>query len=126
MFLPLALVSHTRLTFAVLEDNLQVLTVLFPYFPPGLLSRSPAGTWESSLQSIQVSLSPGMIQGWAWVKGLAGIRGNGISDAYTKWAAHAMVWDPPPLLGRISTGLLPVTQKLTTTSIKHPPPPPQT
>ena len=35
-----------------------------------------------------------MIQGWGWIKGYAGFRGNEISDAYSKWAAHVMVWDP--------------------------------
>ena len=52
-------------------------------------------------------------------------RGNKISDAYSKPAARALVWDPsllpspPPPLGCISRGSLPVTHKLTTTSIKH-------
>ena len=53
MFLRPALASHPHLTFAVLGDNLHVLTVLSPSSPPGLPSRSPAGTWEYSLQSIQ-------------------------------------------------------------------------
>ena len=91
-----------------------------PEHPP---SRSPAGTWESSLQSIKASLRPGMIQGWGWIKGHAGFVGNEISDAYSKWAAHVMVWDPsllpPPPIGCISRGPLPVIQKLTTTSIKR-------
>ena len=63
MFLRWALASQPHLTFAVLGDNLHVITVLSPSTPPGLPSRSPAGTWESSLQSIQASLRPGMIQG---------------------------------------------------------------
>ena len=124
MFLRWALASHPYLTFAVLGDNLHVITVLSPNTPPGLPSRSPAGTWESSLRSIQASLSPGMIQGWGWIKGHAGFKGNEISDAYSKWAAHVMVWDPslppPPPIGCISRGPLPVIHKLTTTSIKHP------
>ena len=123
MFLRWALASHPHLTFAVLGDNLHVITVLSPNTPPGLPSRSPAGTWESSLQSIQASLRPGMIQGWGWIKGHAGFVGNEISDAYSKWAAHVMVWDPsllpPPPIGCISRGPLPVIHKLTTTSIKH-------
>ena len=100
MFLRSALASHTHLTFAVLGDNLHVITVLSPSTPPDLPSRSPAGTWESSLQSIQASLRPGMIQGSGWIKGHAGFVGNEISDAYSKWAAHVMIWDssllPPP------------------------------
>ena len=94
-----------------------------PQHPPDLPSRSPAGTWESSLQSIQASLRPGMIQGWGWIKGHAGFVGNEISDAYSKWAAHVMIWDPsllpPPPIGCISRGPLPVIHRLTTTSIKH-------
>ena len=98
MFLRLALVSHPRLNFAVLGDNLHVVTVLSPNTPPSLPLRSPAGTWESSVQSLQASLRPGMIQGWAWIKGHAGFRGNKISDAYSKWVAHVMVWEPSLLL----------------------------
>ena len=64
-----------------------------------------------------------MIQGWAWVKGHARFTGDEISNACSKWAANAMVWDPslppPPPLGCISRGPLPVTHKLTTSSIKH-------
>ena len=104
MFLRWALASHPHLTFAVLGDNLHVITVLSPNTPPGLPSRSPAGTWESSLQSIQASLRPGMIQGWGWIKGHTGFVGNEISDAYSKWAAHVMVWDPsllPPPPDRV-------------------------
>ena len=84
MFLRWALASHPHLTFAVLGDNLNVITVLSPSTPPDLPSCSPAGTWESSLQSIQASLRPGMIQGWGWIKGHAGFVGNEISDAYSK------------------------------------------
>ena len=124
MFLPWALASHPHLTFAVLGDNLHVFTVLSPSTPSDLHSRSPAGTWESSLQSIQASLRPGMIQRWGWIQGHAGFVGNEISDAYSKWAAHVMIWDPsllpPPPIGCISRGPLPVIHKLTTTSIKHP------
>ena len=94
MFLRWALASHRHLTFAVLGDNLHIITVLSPNTPPDLPSRSPAGTWESSLQSIQPSLRPGMIQVWGWIKGHAGFVGNEISDAYSKWAAHVMIWDP--------------------------------
>ena len=94
MFLRWALASHPHLTFAVLGDSLHVITVLSPDTPPGLPSRSPAGTWESSLLSIQASLRPPMIQGWGWMKGHAGFMGNEISDAYSKWGAHVMVWDP--------------------------------
>ena len=123
MFLRWALASHPHLTLALLGDNLHVITVLSPSSPPDLPSRSPASTWESSLQSIQASLRPGMIQGWGWIKGHAGFVGNEISDAYSKWAAHVMVWDPsllpPPPIGCISRGPLPVIHKLTTTSIKH-------
>ena len=115
--------SHPRLTFVVLGDNHHVVTVPSPRSPPGLLSGSPAGTWESSLQSIQASLRRGMIQAWAWIKGHDGFRGNEISYAYSKWAVHAMVWVPSllpaPPLGCISRGPPPVTHKLTTTSIKH-------
>ena len=50
--------------------------------------------WESSHQSIQASLRPGMIQGWGWIKGHAGFVGNESLDAYSKWAAHVMIWDP--------------------------------
>ena len=64
-----------------------------------------------------------MIQGWGWIKGHAGFVGNEISDAYPKWAAHVMIWDPsllpPPPIGCISRGPLPVIHKLTTTSIEH-------
>ena len=126
MFLRWALASQAHLTFAVLGENLHVITVLPPSTPPDLLSRSPAGTWESSLQSIQASLRPGMIQGWGWIKGHAGFAGNKISDAYSKWAGHVMIWDPsllpPPPIGCISRGPLPVIHKLTTTSIKDLPP----
>ena len=94
MFLRWALASHPHLTFAVLGDNLHVVTVLSRSTSPGLLSRLPAGTWESSLQSIKASLRPGMIQGWGWIKGHAGFVGNEISDTYSKWAAHVIVWDP--------------------------------
>ena len=113
----------TRTSPLLLGDNLHVITVLSPSTPPDLPSRSPAGTWESSLPSIQASLRPGMIQGWGWIKGHAGFVGNEISDAYSKWATHVMVWDPsllpPPPIGCISRGPLPVIHKLTTTSIKH-------
>ena len=124
MFLRWALASHPHLTFAVLGDNLHVITVLSPSTPPDLPSRLPAGTCESSVQSIQASLRPGIIQGWGWIKGHAGFVGNEISDAYSKWAARAMIWDPsllppPPPIGCISRGPLPVLHKLTTTSIKH-------
>ena len=61
MFLRWAHASHPHLTFAVLGDSLHVITVLSPNTPPGLRLRSPAGTWESSLQSIQAFLRPGMI-----------------------------------------------------------------
>ena len=44
MFLRWALASHPHLTFAVLGDNLHVITVLSPNIPPDLPSRSPAGT----------------------------------------------------------------------------------
>ena len=94
MFLRWALASHLHLTFAVLGDKLHVVTVPSLSTPPSLPSRSPAGTWESSLQSIQASLRPGMIQRSGWIKGHAGLKGNEISDAYSKWAAHMMVWDP--------------------------------
>ena len=94
MFLRWALASHPHLTFAVLGHDLHVITVLSPSTPPDLPSRSSAGTWESSLQSIQATLRPGMIQGWGWIKGHAGFVGNEISDAYSKWAAHVMIWDP--------------------------------
>ena len=63
MFLRWALASQAHLTFAVLGDNLHVVTVVSPSTPPGFPSRSPAGTWDSSLQFIQASLRPGMIQG---------------------------------------------------------------
>ena len=123
MFLRWALASHQALTFAVLGDNLHVITVLSPSTPQGLPSRSPAGTWESSLQSIQASLRPGMIQSWGLIKGHARFVGNEISDAYSKWAAHVMIWDPsllpPAPIGCISRGPLSVIHKLTTTSIKH-------
>ena len=85
MFLRWALASHPHLTFAVLGDNLHVITVLSPSIPPDV---------PSSLQSIQASLRQGMIQGWGWIKGHAGFVGNEISDAYSEWAAHVMIWDP--------------------------------
>ena len=123
MFLRWALASHPHLTFAVLGDNLHVITVLSPSTPQGLPSRSPAGTWESSLRSIQASLRPGMTQGSGWIKWHAGFVGNEISDAYSKWAAHVMIWDPsllpPPPIGCISRGPHRVIHKRTTTSIKH-------
>ena len=124
MFQRWALASHLHLTFAVLGDNLHVITVLSLNTPSDLPSPSPAGTWESSLQSIQASLRPGMIQGWGWIKGHAGFVGNEISDAYSKWAANVMIWDPsllppPPPIGCISRGPLLVIHKLTTTSMKH-------
>ena len=116
MFLRWALASHPHLTFAVLGDDLHVITVLSPSTPPDLPSRSSAGTSESSLQSIQASLRQGMDQGWGWIKGHAGVVGNEISDAYSKWAAHVMIWDPPllppPPIGCISRGPLPVIHKL--------------
>ena len=115
--------SHPRLTLAVLGDNLHVVTVLSSSKPPGLPSRSPDGTWESSLQSIKAFLRPGMIQGWAWIKGHAGFKRKEILDAYSKWAAHVIVWDPcllPPPPARVYIQRPPrVTQKLTTASIKH-------
>ena len=60
-------------------------------------------------------------------QGHAGFVGNEISDAYSKWAVHVMIWDPsllppPPPIGCISRGPLSVIHKLTTTSIKHLPP----
>ena len=123
MFLRWALASHPHLTFAVLGDNLHVITVLSPSTPRDHPSGSPAGTTEFSLQSIQASLRPGMIQGWGWMKGHAAFVGNEISDAYSKWAAHVMIWDPslppPPPIGCISRDPLPVIHKMTTTSIKH-------
>ena len=81
MFLRWALLSHQRLSLALLGDKLHAVTVLCPCSPPGFPSRSPSGTWESSLQSIQAPLRPGMIQGLAWNKGHAAFRGNKISDA---------------------------------------------
>ena len=123
MFLRWALTSHPHLTFAVLGDNVHLITFLSPSTPPDPPSSSPAGTWESSLQSIQASLRPGMIQGTGWIKGHAAFVGNEISDAYSKSAARVMIWDPsllpPPPIGCISRGPLPVIHKLTTTQIKH-------
>ena len=130
MFLRWALASHPHLTFAVLGDNLHVITVLSPSTPPDLLSRSPAGTWESSLQSIQASLRPGMIQGWGWIKGHAGFVGNEISDAYSKWAAHVMIWDPsllPPRPNRVHIQRPPPRHTQTDYHLNQAPPPlPQT
>ena len=91
IFLRCALASHPHLTLAVLGDNLHVITVLSPSSPPDLPSRSPAGTWESSLQSSQASLRPGMLRGRGWIKGHAGFVGNEISDAYSKWAADVKI-----------------------------------
>ena len=123
MFLRWALESYSHLAFAILGDNLHVVSVLSPSSPPDLPSRSAAGTLGSSLQSIQDSLRPGMIQGWAWLEGHAGLRGIEISDAYSKWAAQTMVWDPsllgPHPLGCISWAPLRIIHKLTTNSIKQ-------
>ena len=130
MFLWWALASHPHLTFAVLGDNLHVITVLSPSTPPGVPSRLPAGTWESSLQSIQASLRPGMIQGWGWIKGHAGFVGNENSDAYSRWAAHVMVWDPsllPPPPDRVHIQRPPPRHTQTDYHLNQAPPPsPQT
>ena len=97
MFLRWALASHPHLTFAVLGDNLDFISALSPSTPPDLPSRSQAGTWGSSLQSIQAPLRPGMIQGWGGIKGHSGFVRNEILDAYSEWAAHVMICDPSPL-----------------------------
>ena len=126
MFLRWALASHPHLTFAVLGDNLHVITVLSPSTPPGLPSRSPASTWGSSLQSIQASLRPGMIQGWGWIKGHARFVGNEISDAYSKWAAHVRIWDPsllPPPPDRVHIQRPPPRHTQTDYHLNQAPPP---
>ena len=126
MFLRWALASHPHLTLAVLGDNLHVVTVLSPNSPPGLPSHSPAGTLESSLQFIQASLRPGMIQGSGWIKGHAGFVRNEISDAYSKYDGLGPLPPSPPPIGCISRGPLSVIHKLTThatnrkTSTCHP------
>ena len=126
MFIRWALASHPHLTFAVLGDNLHVISVLSPSTPPDLPSRSPAGTWESSLQSIQASLRPGMIQGPGWIKGHAGFVGNEISDAYSKWATHVMIWDPsllPPPPDRLHIQRPPLHHTQTDYHLNQAPPP---
>ena len=52
------------------------------------------GTTSTLSLFSQASLRPGMIQGWGWIKCHAGIIGNEISEAYSTWAAHVIVWDP--------------------------------
>ena len=58
----------------------------------------------------------------AWIKGHAGFQGNVVSDHFSKWAAHALLWHrnatPPPPLGSITLNKRPILRVPSAAKIK--------
>ena len=111
-------------TIHVLGDNTQVISMFDPSSPPPQHpSCTTDGTWSWALKSEISSLPSHISIQAAWIKGHAGFQGNEISDAFSKWIAYVCEWSPsllpPPPLGTISDGLLPIAHKITPSHLRR-------
>ena len=83
-----------------------------------MASRSSHGTWVKAYSSLQAQMPTFVATQFAWIKGHAGFQGNECSDLFSKWIAYSSssspVLLPPPPLGTVSFGSLPVYHRLTT------------
>ena len=83
-----------------------------------MASRSSHGTWVKAYSSLQAQMPTFVSTQFAWIKGHAGSQGNESSDVFSKWIAYRSSSSPellpPPPLGTVSFGSLPVCHRLTT------------
>ena len=85
-----------------------------------MVSRSSHGTWVKAYCSLQAQMPKFAATQFAWIKGHAGFQGNECSDLFSKWIAYSSSSSPeflpPPPLGTVSFGSLPVCHRLTTSA----------
>ena len=83
-----------------------------------MASRSSHGTWVKAYSSLQAQMPRFVSTQFAWIKGHAGFQGNECCDLFSKWIAYSSSsspeLQPPPPLGTVSSGSLPVCHRLTT------------
>ena len=83
-----------------------------------MASRSLHGTWVKAYSSLQAQMPTFVSTQFAWIKEHAGFQGNECSDLFSKWIAYSSSSSPellpPPPLGTVSFGSLPVCHHLTT------------
>ena len=101
----------------ILGDNEQVIRTanIQSYV---MASPSLHGTWVKAYSSLQSQMPTFVLTQFAWIKGHAGFQGNECSDLFSKWIAYnsssSPEFVPPPPLGTVSIGSLPVCHRLTT------------
>ena len=83
-----------------------------------MASRSSHGTWVKAYSSLQAQMPRFVSTQFAWIKGHAGFQGNECSDLFSKWISYSSSsspeLQPPPPLGTVSSGSLPICHRLTT------------
>ena len=100
----------------ILGDNEQVIRTanVQSYV---MASRSSHGTWVKAYSSLQAQMPTFVSTDFAWIKGHAGFQGNECSDLFSRWIAYSSSSSPellpPPPLGTVSFGSLPVCHRLT-------------
>ena len=101
----------------ILRDNEQVIRTANVYSYV-MASRSSHGIWVKAYSSLQAQMPRFVSTQFAWIKGHAGFQGNECSDLFSKWIANSSSSSPellpPPPLGTVSFGSLPVCHRLTT------------
>ena len=101
----------------ILGDNEQVIRTanVQSYV---MASRSSHGTWVKAYSSLLAQMPTFVSTQFALIKGHAGFQGNECSDLFSKWIAYSSSSSPellpPPPLGTVSFGSLPVCHRLTT------------
>ena len=108
---------HSTMQCVTLGDNAQVIRTTDAQ-PHTMASRSSHGTWIKAFWSLVAQL-PSRIQAkFACIPGHAGFKGNECSDLFSKEIAYSSFSSreflPPPPIGIISNGVLPVCHRLTT------------
>ena len=83
-----------------------------------MASRSSHGTWIKAFCSLVAHLPSRIQTQFVWIKCHAGFKGNECSDLFSKWTAYSSFpppqFRPPPPIGIVSNGVLPVCHRLTT------------
>ena len=78
-------------------------------------------TWTIAVHSaLRLIVSPLNV---LWIKGHANFFGNEISDSFSKWAAHRLIFTPdlppPPPLGSVAVHHLPLLHKIKAQQFRH-------
>ena len=86
--------------------------------PHTMASRSSHGTWVKAFCSLVAQLPTRIETQFAWIKPHTGFKCNECSDLFSTWITYSSFSSPeflpPPPIGIVSNGVLPVCHRLTT------------